>query len=201
MALANYNELKTALADFLNRDDLASVIPTFIALAEAQIARDLRHWKQERRVVGPADSGFEQLPVDFLQGINVTRSDGAQLRYLSTADMANTKHRDTDSGAEPEYYSINAGQLEIWPVPESENITLRYFARVPTLSDAYPSNWLLEYMPDVYLYGSLLHSAPYLKDDARAQVWGSLYSSAVVQANKSSKIAATSGGPLIQRVR
>ena len=35
MALTNFTELKSSIADFLNRDDLTSVIPTFIALAEA----------------------------------------------------------------------------------------------------------------------------------------------------------------------
>ena len=44
MALTNYSELKSSIADFLNRDDLTSVIPTFISLAEAQFARDLRHY-------------------------------------------------------------------------------------------------------------------------------------------------------------
>ena len=43
MALNTYTALKTSIADFLNRDDLTSVIPDFIALAEAQINRDVRH--------------------------------------------------------------------------------------------------------------------------------------------------------------
>ena len=34
MALTNYTELKSNIADFLNREDLTAVIPTFIALAE-----------------------------------------------------------------------------------------------------------------------------------------------------------------------
>ena len=29
--------------------------------------------------------------------------------------------------------------------------------------------------PDIYLYGSLLQSAPYLVDDARIPVWASMY--------------------------
>ncbi len=43
MALTYYTGLKTSIADFLNRDDLTSVIPDFVALAEAQINRDVRH--------------------------------------------------------------------------------------------------------------------------------------------------------------
>ena len=33
MAISNYGELKTAVADWLNRDDMTAVIPTFIDLA------------------------------------------------------------------------------------------------------------------------------------------------------------------------
>ena len=42
MALSTYTELKASVADWLNRTDLTSVIPDFIALAEAQIERTLR---------------------------------------------------------------------------------------------------------------------------------------------------------------
>ena len=52
MALTNYTGLKTSIADFLNRDDLTAVIPDFIALAESQINRDIRHWKMEARTSG-----------------------------------------------------------------------------------------------------------------------------------------------------
>ena len=46
MAITTYAELKSSIANWLNRDDLTSVIPDFISLAEAQIARDVRHWRQ-----------------------------------------------------------------------------------------------------------------------------------------------------------
>ena len=49
MALSNYTGLKASIADFLNRDDLTAVIPDFITLAEAQINRDIRHFKLEAR--------------------------------------------------------------------------------------------------------------------------------------------------------
>ena len=42
MALTTYTELKTSLADWLYRSDLASVIPDFISLAESQVERQLR---------------------------------------------------------------------------------------------------------------------------------------------------------------
>jgi len=36
------------------------------------------------------------------------------------------------------------------------------------------TNWLVEKHPDIYLYATLLQSAPYLRDDPRLQTWGAL---------------------------
>ena len=52
MAITTYAELQSAVADFLNRDDLTSVIPTFIDLAEAQMQRTIRHHKMMQRAEG-----------------------------------------------------------------------------------------------------------------------------------------------------
>ena len=42
MAISNYTELKTAVANWLDRDDLTDRIPEFIALAESRFNRLLR---------------------------------------------------------------------------------------------------------------------------------------------------------------
>jgi len=42
MAIGNYSELNTAVANWLNRDDLTDRIPEFIVLAEARFNRVLR---------------------------------------------------------------------------------------------------------------------------------------------------------------
>jgi len=71
-----------------------------------------------------------------------------------------------------------------------------YYAKVPTLSDSNETNWLLTHHPDIYLYGALLHSAPYLKEDERAQTWAALYTSAVERVNNASSKSTTSGSGL-----
>ena len=66
MTITNYSNLQSTVADFLNRSDLTSVIPVFIQLAEAQINRDLRHWKMETRATATIDAGdqYSQVPPD-----------------------------------------------------------------------------------------------------------------------------------------
>ena len=59
MAITNYTNLQTTIADFLNRDDLSAVIPTFIQLCEANINRNVRHCKMETRYSGQQSPGDE----------------------------------------------------------------------------------------------------------------------------------------------
>ena len=200
MALSNYGELKTSIADFLNRDDLTAVIPTFVALAEAQIARDLRHWRQESRVTTTLNERFENLPTDWLEGIHMYLSDGAQIEYASIAEIGRQKVLTNDTAGKPRLFTLNSGQIEFFPSPDaSYDLTMVYFARIPEMSADTDYNWLMQNYPDVYLYGSLLQSAPYLAEDARIAVWAQLYGAAVKNLGDDSVKARSSGGPLVMR--
>ena len=200
MAISNYGELKTAIADFLNRDDLTSVIPTFVALAESQIARDLRHWRQEVRVTTTLNERFENLPSDWLQTKNMYLSDGAAVEYASVAEISRQKLLSEDTAGKPRLYTINSGQFEFYPQPDDDyDLTLIYVARIAALDADGDTNWLLTNYPDVFLYGSLIQSAPYLQQDERLAVWAQLYSAAVNNLNSDSSMASYSGGPLVMR--
>lgn len=50
--------------------------------------------------------------------------------------------------------------------------TLTYFTKIAPVSDG--QNWLILREPGLYLYASLAHSAPYLRDDARIMTWGGM---------------------------
>jgi hypothetical protein len=78
---------------------------------------------------------------------------------------------------------------------------LLYLAKIPALSDSNTSNWLLSEAPDVYLYGSLVHSAPYLQEDDRLGVWAQLYGAAVERVVELSDKAKWSGSGLKMKNR
>lgn len=200
MAISNYGELKSSIADFLNRDDLTSVIPTFIALAEAQIARDLRHWRQEKRVTTTLDERFENLPSDWLEGIHMHLSKGEAIEYASVAEISRQKALNNDASGKPRLFTMNSGQIEFFPQPDDDyTLTMIYYARIPTMSADDDASWLMQYYPDIYLYGSLLQSAPYLAEDARVSVWAQLYGAAVKNLSDDSTKSRSSGGPLVMR--
>ena len=204
MAITTYAELKTAVADFLNRDDLSSTTGTFIALGEADIQRKVRHWRQEKRATAEIDTQYSAIPADFLETIRfyVTSGDTKPLELISQSELLERKRRDLNTSGSPSFYALTAGELEVFPAPDGTYDTeLYYYARVPALSDSVTTNWLLEYFPDVYLYGALMHSAPYLKDDDRLQVWAALYQSAVDAVNVSGENAKYGGSGRRMKIR
>jgi hypothetical protein len=75
-----------------------------------------------------------------------------------------------------------------------------YYARPLSLSDSNPSNVFMAVCPDALLYGALLEAEPYLMNDARSQVWSTLYSSAVESLSQSDNAAEYAGVPISMTV-
>ena len=204
MAITTYAELKTSITDFLNRDDLDTVAPTFISLAEADLQRRVRHWRGEKRSTAEIDTQYSAIPADFLEAIRfyITGGDTRPLELISQAELLDRKFRNLNTSGQPAYYAITAGEIEVYPVPDATYTSeLYYNSRIPALSDSTTTNWLLEYYPDAYLYGSLVHSAPYLKEDARLQTWAALYQNAVDAINSESESSKFGGSGRRLKIR
>ena len=204
MSITTYSELKTAIADFLDRDDLTSVIPTFISLAESQMQKGIRHHRMMRRSEGQIDSRYSPVPPTWLETIrmHVVSDRSYRLELTSMDDMLQLREDYSDTAGRPTHYAHVGENIEVYPNPDAEyNIELLYYEKLTALSDSNASNWLLEVAPEAYLYGALLQAAPYLKDDARLQIWGGLYAGAVESVNQEAKRARFGGSGLRMRVR
>lgn len=199
MAISTYSELQSAIADELNRQDLASVIPTWISLAEATFNRLLRHRKMLCRATATLDSQFTALPADFLEAKNIQLNTApvTSLEFV-TIEEADQLRAQYQYSTTPVYYTIVGETIEVVPNPgDDQTIELVYYRKIPALSSG--SNWLFRDHPDIYFYGALQHSAPYLKDDQRLQVWSTITSNLIEQINLESDKAEHSGATL--RVR
>ena len=199
MAISTYSELQTAIADELNRQDLTSVIPTWIAMAEASFNRVLRHRKMLCRATANMDTQFTALPTDFLEAKNIqlNTSPVTSLEFVTMEYMDQV--RETSTGT-PAYYTFVGDNIEVCPTPSAgQTVELVYYKKIPALS-ANSTNWLLSLYPDLYFYASLQHSAPYLKDDSRLELWSSITSTLLEQANLESDRAEKSGATLRIRV-
>jgi hypothetical protein len=202
VSITTYSELKTAVANWLNRDDLTSVIPDFIALTEADMDRKIRHWRMEERSTADIDARYTQLPSGFMEAVRFHLDfDERPIDLVTPVFMQKQRQSNSDTSGRPLYYSIIAGQIEVWPTPDSAYTgELYYYARTTPLDDSNTSNWILDYFPDAYLYGALVHSAPYLVEDQRTQVWASLYQNAIDGINANNEKAKFGGSGLRMQV-
>jgi hypothetical protein len=155
------------------------------------------------RATATLNDQFIALPQDYLEAKNIqlNTSPVTSLEFLSMelADEARIQH---SSAGQPKWYTLVADTIEVVPTPSQDyTVELVYYKKLTPLSDSDTSNWLLSSHPDVYLYGTLMQSAPYLKDDERISVWGPLYKQFVADLNFASDRAEYSGSLLKMRTK
>lgn len=177
-----YTGLKASIADYLNRSDLTAAIPDFIALAEAQISRRLLMAGPVRRMLVRADATisteFGTVPFDFMAAntFYFTEDNTKQLQFCSPDQINEKKSNSWITAGKPKFFAVVGAEFQFFPAPEQAYAAeLTYWQRLPALSLTNPTNWLLTINPDAYLYGALLQSAPYLKDDDRVAVWSGAF--------------------------
>ena len=204
MALTTFDELKASIADFLNRDDLTAVIPDFVKLAETKMNRELRHWRMEKRATAQLDTQYTSLPSDFLQPIRfvITAADTSVLEQTSALEISKLRDANNNAVGRPTSYTILDGSIEVHPTPDATyTLEMLYYETIDPLTAQTTSNWVLTNYPDAYLYGSLIHSAPYLQDDARMASWAALYEKAIGDINSESERSKTGGAGRRIRIR
>ena len=195
MALSTYTELKTAIADWLDRSDLTDRIPDFITLAETRLNRELRVRPQEVRSTMTTTIGnrYHALPGGYLsmRNIQLNTNPTTPLEFISLEMLDRLYGSDTTG--KPKAYSIVGDEIQLAPIPDDTyTVEVAYYKKFDQLGDGtggtVVSNWLTENSPDVLLYGALLEAEPFLKNDERVKTWLTLYKAAVkdIQAADSS---------------
>jgi hypothetical protein len=201
--ITTYATLQQAVKDRLNRDDLTNDIPLFIQLAEAGFDRDIRWRKQLVRDVTTANERYENLPADLLEieSIRFNTTPVVRPDYLSPRQLDLFVGRNPGLTGTPHQYTIVNNEIQFDRTPDGIELELSSYVRLPRLSDAAPTNVLLEEHPDIYFYAALTQAELHLKNDARAGTWGTLYLAAVNALHKQDKRAAKSPGPLTIKSR
>jgi len=193
-----FTELKSNIADWLNRTDLTSVIPTFITLAEARLNRQLRTTNQYTRATVSSSDQYLSMPDDFLEMRHIRMTSPKERDLVEIAAHNINEYTDTNflaslADAYPRYF-VYGQSLRIIPTPaESITYELLYYAKVPALSTSNTSNWVSTSHPDAYLYYSLLQAAPYLGEDERIAIWAQQAERAVAEIQASDDRRRTKG--------
>ena len=208
MALTTYTELKTSIANWLNRSDLTTEIAgDFIALAEADFNAKLRIRQMEQIDEITIDAETETVPTGFISVRSLYILSGStkyNVEYITPANLFKTKGSST-SGL-PRVYSIESDDatesFRFAPTPDSSYTGyLQYYKAFDNLSDSVASNYILATHPAIYLYGSLYHASNFLGgiDPNQTAQWMNMYSMALERCENNDRQDSYGGAPTVQR--
>ena len=204
MALSNYTELKTAIANWLNRSDLTSEISDdFIKLTEADLNSKLRIRKMIAQTSFTVDTETEALPTGFLQVRDMYILSGSTkhpLRYMTPSQMDQVKG--TSTTGVPSSYTILGDTFRFMPKPDSNYTAyVNYYKSFDALSSTNTTSYILTYHPSIYLYGSLFHAANFLGgiNPQQVQTWQQMYATSLERLEQNDREDQFSGSPLQMR--
>ena len=182
-----YDNLIAIVPQYLERSDTATInaIPTFITLAEFEIAQQIKTLGQLQIVEATMTSGNPviQKPSRWRKTVSMNYTDAngdrhpillRKYEYLTNYWPINT------STSAPLYYSDTSWDFwYIAPTPDqSYNFEVLYYERIQPLSSTNQTNWLTQNAPNAMLFGTLLQAMPFLKNDQR-QIFEQKYQEAI----------------------
>lgn len=179
MPFTSYSELKTAIIDELDRDDLSTKVDDFIDLAEARHKREIRIREMIKRATVSVSTRYLALPDGFLDMVTlrILTDPVKVLKEVNIYEM----NRQRDSGDNiPSLFTVHEEIEFNCDIADASPLTAEmiYYAEFTPLSDSDTSNGLLVRAPDAYLYGSLVAASPWLMEDERLTTWNNLYNAA-----------------------
>lgn len=198
MAISTYSELKTAVANWLNRSDLTTYIPDFIALGEARIYRELRIRAMEASLSSAISSGVISVPNDYVE-LKHARVDGTPVHGLQrkTDEWIYQNYPTRSSDGKPKFMARDGSSFIFGPYPDSDyTIKGTYYKRLTALSDSNTTNWFTTNAPGILLFAALCEAEPFMKNDERILVWQGKYDQEKTGIEKEEKREKFSGSPL-----
>lgn len=183
-----YDNLTSAVQQYLERNDAAVVnqIPTFIMLAEFEIAEEIKTLGQltVNQFSVNAGSNVIAKPGLWRKTVSMNVVDPStgyktpvllrKYEYCIAYNTTGALTGDPQFYADYDYYN-----WYITPTPAAAtNMEVLYYQRIPPLASDNQSNWLTNYAPNALLYGTLLQAVMFLKDDQRV-IFQQKYSEAI----------------------
>lgn len=187
-----YTEISERVADWLNRSDLATRIPDFIALTEERLNRALRVRQMESSLAATAITDNLITPaadVVDVKALWVPNYERTPLKPQGLESVVAGGPQGT-----PTMYAWDGTDLRFDGAGDVQGVL---YVRIPALETA-DTNWVSEGPWSLYLFGALMEAALFVKDEATAASWDGRFQAVLseVQGNDQRR-----SGPLVARAR
>lgn len=187
MSMTTFSGLKAAIANWLHRSDLETLIPDFIALTEARLNNDIGDITlllSEGQISTVAGQRKYTAPAGFIRLNYAKRREPAStpMQIVSARSLAD-KYAFEQYNSIPSFIAFDGVNLVLHPTPNGAyTIDYTMHNTVTPLSDAAPSNVVLARFPGLYLWGACHEAAIYIRDTALAAMAEQKYQDALKNA-------------------
>lgn len=190
-----YDSLTSTVLQYLERKDAAVVnaIPTFITLAEFEIAEQIKTLGQLQVAESTLEAGnpVVQKPARWRKTVsmNVTVNGKKQPVLLRKYEYLKNYWPDASQTSNPLFYAdTDWDHWYLAPTPDQAySFEVLYYERIAPLSSTNQTNWITQNAPNAMLFGTLLQAMPFLKNDQR-QIFQQKYTESL-QALKAEDVA------------
>ena len=170
-----YDSLTSTVLQYLERKDKAVVdaIPTFITLAEFEIAEQIKTLGQLQVAETTLSAGnpVMQKPARWRKTVSmsITVDGKKQPVLLRKYEYLKNYWPDASQTSNPLYYAdTDWDHWYLAPTPDQDYaMEVLYYERVAPLSSTNQTNWITQNAPNAMLFGTLLQAMPFLKNDQR----------------------------------
>jgi hypothetical protein len=181
-----YDSLISTIEQYLERNDPAVVdqIPTFITLAEFEIAQQIKTLGQMQVVEGNMIAGQPVIakPARWRKttSMEVSANGAKSPVLLRKYEYLKSYTPDATTTGQPKFYAdYDYTHWLVAPTPDQNYpFEVLYYERIEPLSSANQTNWITQNAPNAMLFGTLLQAMPFLKNDAR-QIFQQKYQEAI----------------------
>lgn len=170
MAIVDNASLQAACLSWIARDDISAQVQDCVTLAEAYFNRRLRVRQMEIASVFAPTDGSITIPTDYLAWRRLTWLGEPERDLEFVGPSALTRLYPTSAAGIPQKFTIEGGFLNFRPV-DGANLEFLYYAKIPPLTAATDSNWLLQEYPDAYLAGTLAWMNTLVQDQEQFNIW------------------------------
>jgi len=214
--VASYQQLQNDVQNWLNRRDIASLIPDWVLMVETEIAETLRARCMITSGTQAIDAAYITLPSDFATMASIRDATSGELLELKdawsghwTGVYSSAWREGAVVGAVGQVctaYRLTGDCIEFLPHPVipdppdpawmPQQVLMEWYARPKPLLLPSDTNPILEQLYAVYLWGVIKYGALFELDDDRAAQADAQWQQVVTRANLWKQQSDLSGAPL-----
>lgn len=172
-----------------------ATLDRLVNVAQRRIYGDVRsRWNEKAFTTTAVTGNLAPLPDDF----EVASIVHLGRRSLIPVDENVIRDYSGSTGGTERYFAHAGNNFTFWPpIADGTLLQGRYYARLADLTDAnIATNALFQNADDLFVYASLVESAPFFGASSNMALWEAKYDSIVNRVNKHNHRAAYSAGRL-----